>query len=87
VIFIWVLFFHRVDARRLVMEQNRNPNDWPSTANALLMLMQRRHFENAQHGYVRGIETVQYVDRVLSRYERYKQVMLLTNQRNQTAAR
>jgi membrane-bound lytic murein transglycosylase F len=73
---------HMVDARRLVMEQNRNPNDWPSTANALMMLMQRRHFENAQHGYVRGLETVQYVDRVLSRYERYKSVMALTEQRN-----
>ncbi|PWN06312.1 transglycosylase SLT domain-containing protein [Rhodohalobacter mucosus] len=71
---------HLVDARRLVMEQNRNPNDWPSTANALLMLMERRHFERAEHGYVRGRETVQYVDRVISRYNRYRSVMALSAQ-------
>lgn len=71
---------HMVDARRLVMEQNRNPNDWPSTANALMMLMERRHFERAEHGYVRGRETVQYVDRVISRYYRYRSVMALSSQ-------
>ena len=78
---------HMVDARRLLMEQNRNPNDWPSTANALLLLMQRRHFERAEHGYVRGRETVQYVDRVLSRYNRYKSVMALPEQQTRTAGR
>ncbi|MEX2345273.1 MAG: transporter substrate-binding domain-containing protein [Balneolaceae bacterium] len=65
---------HMVDARRLVMDQNKNPNEWENIEDALLKLMQRRYYENARYGYCRGIETVQYVKQILNRYRMYTQV-------------
>lgn len=71
---------HMVDARRLVMDQNKNPNEWANVEDALLKLMQRRYYENARFGYCRGIETVQYVKQILNRYQAYTRVASITGE-------
>lgn len=76
---------HMVDARRLVMEQNKDPNEWDNVADALLKLMQRRYYQNARHGYIRGIETVQYVKQISNRYETYNRVLSISEQRDRTS--
>lgn len=65
---------HMIDARRLAMEQNRDPNEWENVEDGLLKLMDPRYYEQARHGYCRGIETVQYVKEIRSRYQSYKRV-------------
>lgn len=68
---------HMADARRLVIDQNRNPNEWENVSNALLMLMQRRYYQDARYGFVRGIEPVQYVKEIMNRYRTYEAIMAL----------
>jgi membrane-bound lytic murein transglycosylase F len=65
---------HLIDARRLAMEQNRDPNKWENVEDGLLKLMDPRYFEQARHGYCRGIETVQYVKEIRNRYKTYQRV-------------
>lgn len=73
---------HMADARRLVIDQNKNPNEWENVADALLKLMQRRYYQNARYGFARGIEPVQYVKEIKNRYRTYEAIMALTdNQR------
>ena len=67
---------HMADARRLVIDQNKDPNEWENVADALLRLMQRSYHQDARYGYKRGIETVRYVKEILNRYQMYNQVAL-----------
>lgn len=69
---------HVADARRLVIDQNKNPNEWEHVADALLKLMQRRYYQQARHGFARGIETVQYVDEIKNRYRTYETILALS---------
>lgn len=71
---------HVADARRLVIDQNKNPNEWENVADALLKLMQSRYHNNARHGFARGIETVQYVNETLNRYRTYQTILALSEQ-------
>ena len=75
---------HVADARRLAIDQNKNPNEWENVADALLKLMQRRYYQDARHGFARGIETVQYVEEIKNRYRTYEAIMTLA-ERNQAA--
>lgn len=72
---------HMADARRLVIDRNRNPNDWEDVAEAFLMLMQRRHYQNARYGFARGIETVRYVEEIMNRYQTYQRIVTLAESR------
>ncbi len=69
---------HLADARRLAIDLNRNPNDWKGVQDAFLRLMERSYHRNATYGFVRGVETVNYVNTVLNRYKNYR---LLTDRR------
>ena len=71
---------HVADARRLVIDQNKNPNEWENVADALLKLMQSRYHKNARYGFARGIETVQYVHETLNRYRTYQTILALSEQ-------
>lgn len=75
---------HMADARRLVIDRNRDPNEWEEVADALLRLMQRRYYQDARHGFARGIETVQYVEEILNRYRMYQRVMTIAEFRGGT---
>lgn len=66
---------HLADARRLAIDQNKNPNEWENVSDALLKLMHRTYYQNARHGFCRGVETVQYVREIKNRYEIYKNIL------------
>lgn len=68
---------HLADARRLAIDQNKNPNEWENVADALLKLMQRKYYQDARYGFTRGIETVRYVKEITNRYETYKTILVL----------
>lgn len=68
---------HLADARRLVIDQNKDPNEWKNVSDALLKLMHRSYYRNARHGFCRGIETVRYVRGIQNRYEVYKNILAM----------
>lgn len=68
---------HLGDARRLVIDQNKDPNEWEDVSDALLKLMHRTYYRNARHGFCRGIETVRYVREIQNRYKIYKNVLAM----------
>lgn len=70
---------HVADARRLVIDFNKNPNQWEPTADALIKLMDRTYYRNARHGFCRGIETVNYVQEIMSRYQTYKNILAMAD--------
>lgn len=71
---------HMIDARRLAMEQNRDPNKWENVEDGLLKLMDPRYYQHARYGYCRGIETVQYVKEIRNRYQMYNRVAVLNGE-------
>jgi len=74
---------HVADARRLVIDQNKNPNEWEHVSSALLKLMQRKYYQNARYGFARGIETVQYVNEILNRYKTYETILALSQNQSE----
>ncbi|MEX2600869.1 MAG: transporter substrate-binding domain-containing protein [Balneolaceae bacterium] len=75
---------HMADARRLVLDRNKDPNKWQNVEDALLDLMQRRYYQDARHGFARGIETVQYVREIMNRHQMYQRVVTIAEQRAQS---
>ena len=73
---------HLADARRLVIDQNKDPNQWEHVSEALLKLMQRKHYDRARYGFARGIETVRYVNEILNRYKAYNSILSMAQQRS-----
>lgn len=74
---------HIADARRLAIDQNKNPNEWEHVSGALLKLMQRKYYQNARYGFARGIETVQYVNEILNRYKTYETILALSENKSE----
>ncbi|MFN1835821.1 transglycosylase SLT domain-containing protein [Balneola sp. MJW-20] len=72
---------HVADARRLSIDRNDNPNEWGSISESLLMLMQRKYYENARYGFCRGIETVKYVNEIMNRYNTYMAILTMAEGR------
>lgn len=70
---------HVADARRLAIDQDKNPNEWEPISESLLKLMQRRFYQNARYGFCRGIETVRYVNEITNRYNTYQAILALAN--------
>lgn len=68
---------HLADARRLSIDQNKNPNEWEEISGSLLKLMQRRYYQNARYGFCRGIETVRYVNEIMNRYDTYQAILAM----------
>ncbi|MFV1882904.1 MAG: transglycosylase SLT domain-containing protein [Balneola sp.] len=69
---------HVADARRLSIDQNKNPNEWETVSESLLKLMQRRYYQHARYGFCRGIETVRYVNEIMNRYNTYQSILALS---------
>lgn len=69
---------HVNDARRLAIDLGNDPNEWDDIADALLRLMNRQYFRNARYGYVRGIETVNYVEQIMYQYQKIQNINLLS---------
>lgn len=75
---------HMADARRIAIDQNKNPNDWNDVSDSLVRLMQRRYYRDARYGFARGIEPVRYVEEVSNRYRTYHAVIALAEQQQQS---
>ena len=78
---------HVADARRIAIDMNRDPNEWPNVERGLLMLMNRQHYMNARHGFARGIETSNYVRDIMNRYRMYHTIVTLANEQQHTPTR
>lgn len=69
---------HVDDARRLAEKYGDNPNIWEgSVEHWLLNKSQPKYYRDAvvKYGYARGIETYNYVNQVIDRYEHYKNIV------------
>lgn len=63
---------HVKDARKLAAQLGLDNNKWfGNVEEAMLKLSRPEHYRNAQYGYVRGKETVEYVKSIRSRYQIY----------------
>ncbi len=67
---------HVLDARRLAEKHGDDPDDWDDVAYWLLQKSKPAVYrdEVVRFGYVRGREPVQYVRKILERYDRYSEV-------------
>lgn len=67
---------HVLDAQRLAEAHGDNPMKWEDVAYWLMQKSKPSVYRSkvVQHGYVRGLEPVQYVSRILERYDRYRDV-------------
>ena len=68
---------HVLDARRLARKYGENPDRWASVSKYLLLKSKPEYYNDsvAKSGYVRGAEPVNYVREILTRYERYRQLV------------
>ena len=66
---------HVEDAQRLAEKNGGNPALWKDVSFWLLQKSKRQVYTDpvVKHGFSRGLEPVTYVDRVLDRFEHYKQ--------------
>tara|TARA_B100000575_G_scaffold294202_1_gene308595 strand:- start:9175 stop:10686 length:1512 start_codon:yes stop_codon:yes gene_type:complete len=71
---------HLADARRITMDHNKDPNKWVNVSQSLLKKMEPKYYEFTRYGYARGIETVQYVQNILNRYNTYKAIIVLSQE-------
>ncbi|NIB43999.1 membrane-bound lytic murein transglycosylase MltF [Pseudomaricurvus alkylphenolicus] len=61
-------FGHMEDARVLTERMGRDPDKWVDVREHLPLLAKRKYYRRAKHGYARGWEPVQYVQRIRSYY-------------------
>jgi peptidoglycan lytic transglycosylase F len=57
-------FGHLQDARSLAQKIGKPSNSWSGVREALPMLQRKKFYRKLPHGYARGTEAVQYVDRI-----------------------
>lgn len=55
---------HLKDARALAERMGKDPNTWSDVRSILPLLRLKKYYRNLTHGYARGNEPVQYVDRI-----------------------
>jgi len=63
---------HLRDAQILTRKLGKNPFKWNDVKEGLLMLENPLYYKEAKYGYCKGTETVNYVEKVLQRYQGYK---------------
>lgn len=68
---------HVMDARRLAEKYGGDPDKWSVIKEYLLKKSNPQYYndEVVYYGYARGIETYNYVDQILDRYEHYKNII------------
>ncbi len=67
-------YFHIQDAMALAQKNGKNPYKWKDVAYYVLALQQPRYYNDpvVKWGYMRGSETVNYVDRIRQLYAQYR---------------
>ncbi|NLR92562.1 MltF family protein [Flammeovirga agarivorans] len=69
---------HVLDAQRLAKKFNHDPNVWNGNVEKYMLLKSHKKYyrdEVVKFGYARGKEPVNYVQSILDRYERYKELL------------
>lgn len=67
---------HVADARRLAVKKGLDGDRWfDNVEQAMLLLSRREYAQQARYGYVRGIEPVNYVQQIRSRYLAYVRLL------------
>lgn len=68
--------FHIKDAMALAQKNGRNPRRWHDVAQYVLALQQPQFYNDpvVKYGYMRGSETVDYVEKIRQRYAQYRGV-------------
>ncbi len=69
---------HIIDARELTDKYGGNPDLWDDNVEYYLRMKSKPKYYNddiVKQGYARGKETVKYVNKILERYDRYKQLI------------
>lgn len=67
---------HIVDARNLAIKYGKNPNVWDD--NVEYFILHKSEYVNdtvVKYGSLRGVETYQYVNEIIDRYEHYKNLL------------
>lgn len=69
-------YFHIQDAMSLARKHGKNPSRWRDVAFYVLALERPEYYNDpvVRYGYMRGSETVDYVDRIRQRYAQYRGV-------------
>lgn len=69
-------YFHIKDAMALTRKNGRNPHRWNDVAQYVLALQKPEYYNDpaVKYGYMRGSETVNYVERIRQRYTQYRGV-------------
>ena len=67
---------HIRDAMALCQRDGGNPHRWRDVAHYVLRLSDPRYYQDplVQNGYMRGVETVDYVDKIRQRWQQYRGV-------------
>ncbi len=67
-------FFHIRDAMSLARKNGRNAYKWSDVSEYILKLSQPEYFRDpiVKHGYMRGAETVAYVESICTRWAKYR---------------
>ena len=55
---------HLEDAQILAVKFGKDPNNWSTVRSTLPLLRLKKYYKKLPHGYARGAEPVQYVDRI-----------------------
>jgi len=68
--------FHIRDAMALARRDGKNPHSWADVSHYVLLLSQPQFYQDpiVKNGYMRGSETVDYVEKILKRYDMYRGV-------------
>lgn len=67
-------FHHIRDAMSLACKYGKNPYRWAEVSEFVLKLQVPQYYNDpvVKHGYMRGTETVEYVRRIIARWEQYR---------------
>jgi len=60
---------HLMDARKLALLQNKDPDSWSDVKLMLPLLEKKKYYRKTRHGYARGREAVHYVDSIRRYYD------------------
>jgi membrane-bound lytic murein transglycosylase F len=65
---------HLQDARKLAEQLDKPANSWHGVRSVLPLLQKKKHYRTLEHGFARGNEAVQYVDRIRT----YHKVLIMS---------
>jgi membrane-bound lytic murein transglycosylase F len=69
-------FGHLQDARKLAETMGKPSNSWHGVRSAFPLLQKKKYYRTLQHGFARGNEAVQYVDRIRTYHKVLMMAML-----------